>query len=429
MQQETPTPPSVLVPAAPLDLGIGRTVRAEFFDASATVRATTQPTVRLTAHPLKHYVDGAFSLPVFSAAFCRLVTQTFYRGTTLQQRRLQGVPLSPAFYTFGDVMARALDAYLPQLAHHASLWFRKASQHSTGGIPPKAWQTVAQRWCTPRGRFTADDKQLRFVEAVVIYYDRPAHPAIRMHTDEHDVTLNVCVGREFAGGQLVLSCQTLEQLRQSGRVYGCGCHRGRGHEHQQQPGIGVLNLNMVPHCTRKIVSGERINLVLKFVLAPHDRVALAPQRGLRHWPRLFTVLQRHVLGFLDARSLVYMAQTCTAMNTAEMCALPGIWHNLYARNPTLVDFVSVEELQMRSGQRLWCVPPKKLGTVSIRLNQQEEAHRRQVVLVANNWKEAYKQARIHSFVVEQLQAARRRSISRHGTGTYTSRIHRSREPS
>lgn len=83
-----------------------------------------------------------------------------------------------------------------------------------------------------------------------------------------------------------------------------------------------------------------------------------------------------------------------------------IWEHLYAQNPTLWHFVSIADL--KSGNHL-----------TRKSHDPDEQHRRKVVLVDNNWKEAYKQASIQSFLLEQFEAERRRNRSVRGaTGVY-----------
>ena len=118
------------------------------------------------------------------------------------------------------------------------------------------------------------------------------------------------------------------------------------------------------------------------------------------------MLQRKVLSFLDARSLCCAAQSCTALNSTKMCFSPAIWKNLYVGSPSLVKFVTAGEL--RTGNLIsdkWA-------------DAKEEAHRKRVVLKNDNWIEAYQLARMHSFLAQQLRAARSRRSHQRATRSY-----------
>lgn len=49
-------------------------------------------------------------------------------------------------------------------------------------------------------------------------------------------------------------------------------------------GSGVLNISVVAHKTQPVLTGERANLVFKFVLVPRDEDAA--KRPFKRWPEV-----------------------------------------------------------------------------------------------------------------------------------------------
>ena len=80
-----------------------------------------------------------------------------YANTTQEDREREGVELPPACAHFGDAVARGLNALLPTLRADAKLLEKKE-----GFVEP-----LLSKWTG----VDSDKQQLRFVEAIVIYYD------------------------------------------------------------------------------------------------------------------------------------------------------------------------------------------------------------------------------------------------------------------
>jgi hypothetical protein len=80
--------------------------------------------------------------------------------------------------------------------------------------------------------------------------------ALDLHVDESDVTLNVCLGMEFTGGELYFGgvrcrvCQ--ESLPMTGEEF----------EIAHAPGRAILHRGKHRHAAKPITSGERSNLIL-----------------------------------------------------------------------------------------------------------------------------------------------------------------------
>jgi len=90
----------------------------------------------------------------------------------------------------------------------------------------------------------------------IVEYQIGKDTKLDFHVDDSEVTLNVCLGKQFQNGQLYFG--------------GIRCHL-----HQQtnpqpaeniyvahQPGIGLLHVGKHRHAAQKITSGHRLNLIL-----------------------------------------------------------------------------------------------------------------------------------------------------------------------
>jgi hypothetical protein len=85
----------------------------------------------------------------------------------------------------------------------------------------------------------------------IVRYKEGEDIGLDMHSDSSDVTLNVCLGREFDGATLTF----------------CGCvgnldHRRRSHVYTHRIGRAVIHLGRQRHGADDIVSGERLGLIL-----------------------------------------------------------------------------------------------------------------------------------------------------------------------
>mmetsp|Transcript_4682 Transcript_4682/g.6465 ORF Transcript_4682/g.6465 Transcript_4682/m.6465 type:complete len:109 (-) Transcript_4682:10-336(-) len=72
-----------------------------------------------------------------------------------------------------------------------------------------------------------------------------------MHHDESDVTLNVCLGRNFTGSGLTVC-----------GLYGNKDYRRAKHVYMHRPGRAVLHLGRQRHGADDLLSGERVNFLL-----------------------------------------------------------------------------------------------------------------------------------------------------------------------
>ena len=79
--------------------------------------------------------------------------------------------------------------------------------------------------------------------------DEDSH--LDVHTDDSDVTANVCLGREFTGCGLVFC-----------GMMGAADHRQHCHTYHHSLGRCVMHLGRKRHGADHITSGERLNLIV-----------------------------------------------------------------------------------------------------------------------------------------------------------------------
>lgn len=95
---------------------------------------------------------------------------------------------------------------------------------------------------------------LRLSHAFTVRYRAGEDMHLDMHTDDSDITCNVCLGRQFAGGDLAFCGLQDDQIS----------HRRLRHIHRHSVGRAVVHSGRHRHGALPIVTGERINLVMWF---------------------------------------------------------------------------------------------------------------------------------------------------------------------
>ena len=91
------------------------------------------------------------------------------------------------------------------------------------------------------------------------------------HTDDSDVTLNVCLGQDFSGAGLTFC----------GDV-GDADHRALSHRYSHVPGRALLHLGRRRHGADTIATGRRVNLIMWNYCKEWRASAVYRQRGLRY---------------------------------------------------------------------------------------------------------------------------------------------------
>ena len=85
----------------------------------------------------------------------------------------------------------------------------------------------------------------------MVQYKQGEDLGLDMHHDDSDVTLNVCLGREFTGATLCFC-----------GGFGAPDHRKHTHTYRHRVGRAILHLGSHRHGADDIVSGERYNLIV-----------------------------------------------------------------------------------------------------------------------------------------------------------------------
>ena len=85
----------------------------------------------------------------------------------------------------------------------------------------------------------------------IVQYEEGKDLGLDMHTDNSDVTFNVCLGREFEGAGLTF-CGYM----------GAAGHRNFTYRHAQVTGLCLVHLGRRRHGADDLTSGERLNLII-----------------------------------------------------------------------------------------------------------------------------------------------------------------------
>eukprot|EP01113_Clastostelium_recurvatum_P029626 TRINITY_DN3577_c0_g1_i3.p1 TRINITY_DN3577_c0_g1~~TRINITY_DN3577_c0_g1_i3.p1 ORF type:complete len:166 (-),score=46.23 TRINITY_DN3577_c0_g1_i3:2-499(-) len=106
--------------------------------------------------------------------------------------------------------------------------------------------------------------------AFIVQYKMAEDRKLDFHFDDAEVTINVCLGREFTGGS-VWFAGLVDQPETHDESY----------EYGFQPGLTLLHAGHHRHGAKNILSGERFNLVVWFRSASH-RAETAPPPEQEH---------------------------------------------------------------------------------------------------------------------------------------------------
>ncbi len=179
-------------------------------------------------------------------------------------------PLAPGLYTlpvWTDDARRALLAELEALESEAALGRRdldppnsmnehgvQLGQVGLGGLADALCAEVVQ----PLARVFADLGPLALGDAhgFSVSYGRGRDTSLGLHVDDSSVTLNLCLGEDFSGADVVFEGVRCARHRQSA---------ARADERvawSPTPGQALLHLGAHRHLTRPIASGRRTNLVV-----------------------------------------------------------------------------------------------------------------------------------------------------------------------
>jgi len=179
--------------------------------------------------------------------------------------------VSPGVYTFEMLSLPCCDALLDEVdAYEASGMpaMRPNSMNNYGLVLngpiglERLMDSLQARYVAPLGEllFGSEGASLDHHHAFVVQYKAGQDLGLDMHTDACDVTLNVCLGRDFTGAGLTLC--GLRGGEPPSRGGGDGRERTLRHVHAHTRGHAILHLGRQRHGADDIVTGERYNLIL-----------------------------------------------------------------------------------------------------------------------------------------------------------------------
>jgi len=170
----------------------------------------------------EHQPGQVYSLPLFTEAFCDVLLEEIF-----------------GFYASGLPAARpnSMNNYGVILSDIGLEWFVDKLQALLQPLGEALFPVVGSAW----------DGHHCFV----VRYRQGEDLGLDMHTDDSDVTFNVCLGLDFTGAGLQF-CGEM----------GAPDHRRRSFAYQHVKGSCVMHLGRKRHGADDIASGERLNLIL-----------------------------------------------------------------------------------------------------------------------------------------------------------------------
>ena len=106
-------------------------------------------------------------------------------------------------------------------------------------------------WPVARYLFPIQGSQFDSHHSFIVRYKSTEDLGLDMHTDDSDVTFNVCLGEAFEGATLTFC-----------GMFGKSNHRQYTHTYQHKVGRAVLHLGNRRHGADDIKSGTRCNLII-----------------------------------------------------------------------------------------------------------------------------------------------------------------------
>ena len=106
-------------------------------------------------------------------------------------------------------------------------------------------------WPLSRHLFPVEASQFDSHHSFIVRYRAEEDLGLDMHTDDSDVTFNVCLGENFTGATLSFC-----------GMFGASNHRQHTHTYHHQVGRAILHLGNRRHGADDIESGRRSNLIV-----------------------------------------------------------------------------------------------------------------------------------------------------------------------
>lgn len=113
--------------------------------------------------------------------------------------------------------------------------------------------SLQQEYLLPISRkfFPIEASEFTSHHSFIVSYEPQRDRALDLHTDDSDVTWNICLGKEFSGSGLTFCGQI---AKADHRQYQCS--------YQHRLGYAVIHLGQQRHGAENITSGERHNLIV-----------------------------------------------------------------------------------------------------------------------------------------------------------------------
>ena len=158
-----------------------------------------------------------------------------------------------------------------------------------------------------------------------------------MHTDDSDVTLNVCLGREFTGAGLIF-CGSMGQPN----------HRQFSTQYRHKRGCAVIHLGTKRHGADDITSGERNSLIIW----NHNY----QYRGTDDYKLLLShQVQKYLIYWYKSTNTDASCSTQPAAYLKE-AAPPDLRCLSYTHDRDYEAFLDVPKGRLRRDQAAWCPP-------------------------------------------------------------------------
>jgi hypothetical protein len=167
--------------------------------------------------------EGVFSFPIFSPKFCKMLMDEVdnYAASGLPKKRPNSMN------NYGLILNEI------GMANFFTQFQRQYLQRVASLI------------------FPIHGASLDNHHSFIVQYKQGEDLGLDMHIDDADVTLNVCLGREFTGAGLTF-CGS----------FGHSLHRKKSLAYQHVVGRGILHLGTRRHGADDIATGERLNLIM-----------------------------------------------------------------------------------------------------------------------------------------------------------------------
>lgn len=129
------------------------------------------------------------------------------------------------------------------------------SMNNYGVILPKNTMNHLTKFVNDHSKSFSDigGGDLKLNHAFTVRYKHGEDLHLDMHTDDSDITCNVCIGRNFKGGDLAFCGMQYEQT-----------HRKLRSVYIHKVGYAVIHPGNQRHGALPIIEGERVNLVMWF---------------------------------------------------------------------------------------------------------------------------------------------------------------------